>query len=327
MLKRWICLLLALMGLATPALAEVYAGVTAALETVPICAEAAGTMAAVEAEVGQRVEAGQALAALKSEKVFAGQDGMVSLVEASAGEDVDGTVLEIALVERYTIHCTVDKAYQSAASTLLHSGETVYIKCTADGTHRAVGVVTQIDGSEYRVLTLGGELYVGEAVYLYRDGDFTASLRVGAGTVVASDTQVYEASGALSRLCVAAGDVVERGQLLYELGGGSVEAACAGILADISCQPGESVAKGQVVAGIVPEDAVGVEIEVDEAQVSRIAVGDAASLTFAGQEDECALPGTVVEILDAETLGTYIVRIKPEAGAQLPLGMSVEARF
>lgn len=321
------CLLAALLGLATPALAEVYAGTTVALETVAVTAEEDGVAAAIDALAGQRVEAGDALIRLKPQRVFAGQDGTVAIVQAKAGQTVDGEALEIAPVERYTIHCTVDKACQSAASTLVHSGETVYIKCTADGTHRAVGVVTQIDGSEYRVLTLGGELYVGEAVYLYRDGDFTASERVGAGTVVVSDTEAYEAHGRLTRLCVAAGDFAERGQLLYEVGGGEVVAGSAGIVAAISCAPGESVVKGQVVAEIVPDDAVGVEIGVDKDEAIRVAVGDAAQLVFAGREEEDAVPGVVVEIRDSDEAGVCLVRIQPAAAEPLPLGMSVEVRL
>ena len=327
MLKRWIGLLLALLGLATPSLAEVWAGTTAALETVPVLAEEAGTVAAVDAEVGQRVEAGDPLIELRPEKVFASQDGTVSLVGAGTGEAVDGTVLEIAPVERYTVHCTVDKAYQSAASTLVHSGETLYVKCTADGTHRAVGIVAQIDGGEYRVLTLGGELYVGETVWLYRDSDFTASGRVGIGTVVASDTEACEAQGTLTRLCVEAGDAVERGQLLFEIGGGSIPATKAGILSDMACQPGETVAKGQVVAEIVPEGAVGTTILVDESEVSRISVGDSASLVLAGQEDEAAIPATVAEICDSGEAGTWLVKLLPSTAVALPLGMSVEVRI
>ncbi len=327
MLKRWICLLLALLGFATPALAEVWAGTTVALETVPIVAEAAGTVSGVNAVVGQRVEADEALIALAPEKVFASQDGTISIVSAEVGDEVDGEVLEIAPVERYTVYCTVDKAYQSAASTLVHSGETLYIKCTSDGTHRAVGIVTQIDGVEYRALTLGGELYVGETVWLYRDADFTASERVGIGTVVASDTESYEAQGKLTRQCVETGDNVERGQLLYEVGGGTITATKAGILTDIACQPGKTIAKGQIVAALVPEDAVGIEVEVGETEINRVAVGDIAKLVFAGQEDEEAVPGTIMEICASTEAGAYILRIQPATRQPLPLGLSVEVRI
>ena len=327
MWKKWTALLLGLMCFAVPALAEVYEGSTVARVTETVLAQTGGVVETVAAEVGMRVEAGDTLFQLSSDKTFASQDGTVSLVSAKEGDKVSGSVLEIAPVERYTIHCTVAKAYQSTASTLVHSGETVCIKCTADGTHRATGIVTQIDGEEYRVLTLGGELYVGETVYLYRDEDFTTAQRVGIGTVVVSDTQAYEAEGVLSLLRVGVGDVVERGQLLYEVGGGEIAATGSGILTEVCCQPGESVSEGQIVARLVPEDAVCVEIQVGQTQISRITVGDSASLVFAGQEEEAAVPGTVVEIRDSNSSGIYIVTIQPATTAALPLGMSVEVRI
>ena len=177
------------------------------------------------------------------------------------------------------------------------------------------------------IITLGGELYVGETVWLYRDIDFTSTERVGIGTVVVSDTEAYEAQGRLTRLCVDVGNVVERGQLLYEVGGDTITASEAGIITDIGCQPGETVARGQVVATLVPVDAVGVEVEIDETYINGISVGDIAQLFFAGQEDEEALSGTVVEICDSNEAGTYILKIQPATHQPLPLGMSVEVRI
>lgn len=327
MLKRLAALLLALAALAAPALAEVYEGTTAALSTVAVTAEASGTVEALDVCAGQRVEAGTRLAALRAEKTFAAQEGTVSLIYAGEGDDVSGTVLEITPVERYTIHCTVDKAYQSAESTLVHGGETVYVKCTADGTHRAVGVVTQIDGDEYRVLTLGGELYVGETVYLYRDEAFTTALRVGIGTVLASDTEAYEAEGSLSLLRVSEGDFVERGQLLYAIGGGEIAAPAGGIVANVSIQPGDRIEEDQVIAEIVPEDAIGVEIRVDETAAAAIRPGDGALLTFADSGDEEAVPGTVADVSAIADSGLYTVRVLPERREALSLGMRVEVRI
>lgn len=327
MLKQWGILTLMLFSLSTAGMAEVYEGRTAALSTVSVCAEVGGIVETQRVLAGQRVGSGETLVDLKPERVFAAQDGTVSIVNAEAGDDVNGEVLELAPMERYTIYCTVDKAYQSAEATLVHSGETVYVKCTADGSHRAVGTITQIDGEEYRVLTIGGELYVGETVYLYRDTDFTTAERIGIGTVVVSDTQAYEADGMLTLLRVAAGDDVERGQLLFEIDGGEIVAPISGILTSIACQAGESVEKDQTVAEIVPNGEIGVEIQVDETVAAHIAVGDAALLTFAGQEDDDATPGTVIDISSIAESDQYTVRIRPETELELPLAMSVEARI
>ena len=325
MLKRWATLLLALISLAAPALAEVYAGTTAALYTVPVRADAAGVVEALNAVVGQRVEAGERLAALRAERTFATQEGTVALVCAETGDSVDGEALELTPMERYTLRCTVDKAYQSAESTLVHSGETVYARCTSDGTHRAVGRVTQIDGAEFTVLTLGGELYVGETVYLYRDADFTAAQRVGVGTVLAADPEVYEGAGKLTLLRVSAGDTVERGQLLYATDGGEIAAPEGGILASLSRALGDAVAEGDIVAEIVPGDAVCVEISVDEQTAATLRAGDSARITLAGQEDE--LPATVAAISAIADSDQYTVRVLPAQDLSLPLGMSASVRI
>ena len=327
MLKRWMAFALALFSLGCCALAEVYEGTVAAMTTVTVTAEVAGTVAAVEAMAGRRVRSGETLVTLKGQKTFAGQDGTVSLLNAEVGDTVGGEVLQITPVERYTIYCTVDKAYQSAEMTLVHSGETLYIKCTADGTHRAVGVVTQIDGEEYRVLTIGGELYVGETVYLYRDEGFTTAQRVGIGTVVVTDPVSYTAEGEVTLLRVGAGDEVERGQLLYEVDGGAVEAPADGIVTSIACQAGDALEADQVVAEIVPEEALCVQIRVDESAVAQIRPGDEARLTPAGNEEEASIRGTVVETSRIAESGTYTVTILPETGEGLSLGMTVEARL
>lgn len=326
MLKKLTALLLMLL-LPAAALAEVYEGTTAALSAVSVTAEAAGTAEALPCRVGDRVAEGDALAALRPEKAFAEQDGTVSIVHVREGETADGAVLELAPLEQYLIYCTVDSAYQSAESTLVHSGEAVYIRCTTDGSHRALGVVTEIDGAEYRVLTLGGALYVGETVYLYRDADFTAALRVGIGTVVSSDPLPYEASGEVTRLRVEAGDAVERGQLLYEIGGGSVSAPVSGILTRLDIRCGDAVAKDQVVAELVPDGQVCVEIHVDEADANGISVGDSAALTPAGGDEADAIPGTVIDSEWVAEDGAYTVRVLPEAGTALPLGLSVTVRL
>lgn len=324
MWKRLMVAALALL-LTTTALAEVYEGCTEALESVAVTADAEGLAEAVEIQVGARVSEGDALARLRPEKVFASQDGEVARVQVDAGETADGTVLEIAPMEKYLIYCTVDGAYQAAENTLAHSGETLYIRCTSDGSHRAVGMVTAVDGEEFHVLTLGGELYVGETVYLYREGDFDASSRVGKGTVTASDTEAYEAEGDVTRLLVAAGDAVERGQLLYEIGGGEITAPVSGIVSEIQVQAGDAVEEDQVVARIVPDGQVCVSFQAEEADAARIAAGQSVELTLPGDAEE-TIAGTVLDVARIAEDGQYAVRVLPEDGVALPLGMSVRVR-
>ena len=323
---RKLTAILLLLLLPAAALAEVYEGSTTALSTVTVQAGVAGVLESLDAQAGDRVEAGQALARVMSEKVFATQDGTVALIYAGEGETADGAVLELLPLERYQIYCTVDKAYQSAEATLAHSGETVYIRCTADGSHRAVGIVTTIDGTEYRVLTLGGELYVGETVYIYRDEDFTSAQRLGMGTVVSNDAQIYEAEGTISSLRVVEGDYVERGQLLYKVGGNSVSIPVSGILTDVSAQPGDSVSENQVLAEIAPEDQIRVEIQVSEGDAAKMKIGRRVGLLFAADSHETPRSGTVESVAWIASENLYAVRILPEDTTGLVLGMSATVK-
>lgn len=325
MMKKLTILLLTLM-LTASALAEAYEGTTALLSTAVVTASASGIVQSLDVEVGSRVEAGEAMVSLKPERVFAAQDGSISLVNATEGDRIDGTLLELMPLERYLIYCTVSKAYQSAESTLVHSGETVYVRCTTDGSHRAVGVLTEIDGEEYRVLTLGGELYLGETVYLYRSDTFAASQRIGIGTVVSNEIQGYEAIGTVSCLLVDEGDEVERGQLLYEINGGTIEAPVSGIVTAIEVSAGEAVDEDQTVAEIVPDGQVCVEIHVEETEASSFSRGQRVTLTQTFDASERTCGGTVIDSAWLAEDALYTVRILPDADTSLPLGMSVTVR-
>ena len=156
MLKKSLSLLAALSLALSPALAETYAGATVAARTTALVSEAGGVLESLSLLPGQSVAAGETVGSTRAEKVFAAWDGTVALCCADAGDAVDGTVLEISPTSRYTVYCTVDGAYGDPETELVHTGEQLYLRCTANGTHKAVGVVTSIDGAEYRVEVIGG---------------------------------------------------------------------------------------------------------------------------------------------------------------------------
>lgn len=320
-------ILLALWMLGSVALAEVCQGMTMAAFSVQVEADEAGVLAALNVAAGDRVSEGDVLGSFFTEKAFAAQDGTIVSISAAEGDDVDGDVLELAPVERYQIYCTVDGAYASAGTMLVHTGEQVYIKCTADGSHRGVGVIVQIDGDEFRVLTLGGTLYVGETADLYRNADFTSASRIGIGTAVASDVETYAASGTIARMHVSMGEYVERGELLFETGGGVIAAPSAGIVAAVSVQPGDSVAEGECLLTIVPQEAVCIEVCVDERIAASIAAGDRVGIVYTADPQERTETGVVEEISQVAGEGGYAVRIRPESVENLRLGMTAAVRF
>ncbi len=325
--RAWSCFL-ALSVLCVPALAEVFAGETVATQVSAVAADAGGVVDALCVGPGDAVEVGDVLGTVAASPVFAAQDGTVAVLHAAEGQDVSGTVLELAPVELYTICCTVGGAYESPRTQWVQMGEQVYVRCKVDGTHRAVGVVTDVDDDGYQVRTIGGELYVGEAVRLYRDDAFSSAQCLGAGTVLASETESYAAEGRLVELCVSEGEPVERGELLYRIADGQdLRFVCetAGIVTGTLISQGERVERGQTVAYVAPLDGIVVEICVDEATAACIRPGDSAGVVLASDE-ETELSGTVESVCRLPSQEGYAVRIRTEEALDR-IGLSAEVRL
>ena len=329
MLKKSLSLLAALALATAPALAETYAGTTVASRTTALVSASGGVLESLSLLPGQRVEVGETVGSTRAEKVFAAWDGTVALCHAGAGDSVDGTVLEISPTSRYTVYCTVDGAYGDPETELVHTGEQLYLRCTANGTHKAVGVVTYIDGAEYQVEIIGGELYVGEVVNLYRDADFSAARRVGVGTAVVAEPIEYSASGTLIELCVQEGEIIERGELMFtwaQADSTQIVSPAGGVVASVLVAPGDVLQSDQIVAELVQPGDVRIQVQLTAADAARIQFGDAA--TYIRADDPTETPrSAIVEGVSAIADGEgYVVLLIPE-DFDLPLGLSVEVRI
>ena len=298
--------------------ADAWTGSTAAADLTEITASADGILERFDLELGQTVTAGQELGATSTTTVYAPLDGTIAAIHAEAGDTVTGTVLEIAPLSRYTVTFTVTGAKQTPENTLVHSGETVYIKCTADGSHRAVGRVTEIDGSTYLVEVLGGELYVGETVRAYRDSAFADEDRVGLGTVTAADTVTVDVTEAtLLHFHCAVGDAVERGQRLF------VTSPADGVVTEITAAKGDSVKEDRTLARVAQRVMLTFEALQDDAPLFHTG----QTLTYIRGDDPHETPHTctVTRILQQVQGGSITVEARPEETA-LPIGMTVEVR-
>ena len=329
MLKKSLSLLAALALATAPALAETYAGTTVASRTTALVSASGGVLESLSLLPGQSVAAGETVGSTRAEKVFAAWDGTVALCYADAGDSVDGAVLEISPTSRYTVYCTVDGAYSDPETELVHIGEQLYLRCTANGTHKAVGVVTSIDGAEYQVEVIGGELYVGEVVNLYRDADFSAARRVGVGTAVVAEPIEYSASGTLIELCVQEGEIIERGELLFtwaQADSTQIVSPAGGVVASVLVAPGDVLKIGQTVAELVQPGDVRIQVQLTAADAARIQFGDAA--TYIRADDPTETPrSAIVEGVSAIADGEgYVVLLIPE-DFDLPLGLSVEVHI
>ena len=329
MLKKSLSLLAALALATAPALAEIYSGTTVASRTAALVSESGGVLEELSLLPGQAVKAGEIVGSTRAERVYSAWDGVVALCHAEAGDRVDGAVLVLAPTSRYTVYCTVDGAYSAPETELVHIGEQLYLSCTANGTHKAVGMVTSIDGSEYQVEVIGGELYVGETVNLYRDADFSAAQRVGVGTAVVAEPIEYSASGTLIELCVQDGEEVERGELLFtyaQAASTQLVSPTDGLVSSVLAAPGDLLQSGQSVAELVQPNDVRIEVQLSAADAARIEIGSVATYIRADDPDETPR-SAIVESVSAIAEGEgYVALLVPE-DADLPLGLRVEVQL
>ena len=339
--RLWAICLAAALCLGGAAQAEAFfTGTVAARETVSVVADVGGTVESLSVRAGERVEAGQTVATVSATGVYAVADGTVRGLTAQQGDSAEQTVLSIAPVSRYTVSATLDDAYDTAANKYITLGESVYMRCSADGTHRAIGRVVGIEGSNYTVEVTGGELYMEETVYIYREDSYESSSRIGSGTVSRSQEIAVSGTGLVASICVGEGESVERGQLLFTCvdadsaesaaRGGSVVSTASGVVTSVEAQVGQALGRGASVICVCPDGAMCVELEVEEADLGYIQVGDRVDISFDWDEDGAnAAVGTVTAISALGTQGKdgviYTAYVDFAATDAVRLGMTVSA--
>lgn len=295
--KRWAAWLAALLLLPGGAAAqETFDGTVIAGETVAITAPFGGTVADLEIREGQLLEVGEEVLTLSATKVWATLDGTVEGVFAQEGDGAEGTVLYIAPVNRYTLSCTLTKANEDVDTLYVRLGEKVYIQCTKDGSHKAEGIVTAVNGSSYTVQTTAGEMYLQESAYIYRSADYSTDSRLGTGVVQRTAEVVVSGSGSIVKLYVSDGDTVERGQLLFETVSGSlagldaasstVTAQAAGVVTQVQAALGQQVQQGATLATLAPRSGYQVAFSIPEDLLSQVAVGDTVEIYFNWNDDK-----------------------------------------
>ena len=312
--------ILACMG--TCALADSWNGTTEVLETAHVTAPADGLLLKLSLEAGETVTAGENIGEIGTEKVFAPFDGTVVSVAAKEGEESDGAVLEISPVSLYSLTCTVSNVAESFDEALVHTGEKLYLRCTADGSHRAEAVVISVNGAEFTAETTAGELYVGETVWLYRNADYTK--RVGKGTVTVHETITLSSEGTILNLRVKAGDTIERGQWLYSVSSSDetvIRTPAAGIVTEIAASAGEEVEKDKELAVIAISCAIRIEVAADDVRLFR--TGSQCRFYRGDDPHETAHTCIVHRILLHEGDSGAVVELIPENGELLPLRMSI----
>ena len=324
--KQRIGALLACAALCLPGIAraDVWKGTTYAAETEEVRASAEGVLESFALRVGQYVKEDTFAGQTKENRVFAPFDGRVISVQTMEGEETGQlAVLTLEPVSPYEVVCSVKKAHKTPENTTLRPGQQVWVRCAADGSHRALGRVTKLEGEEFRLEILGGELFIGEAVFVFREGSFSDADLLGTGTVIESDAVESRASGTVLRMCVAPGEEVERGQLLYTTASSSDPrffAEAEGWVTETSSAEGKEVKENDAVATIAT--AVQITVQTDKAALSLLKEGTRLSY-WRADDPHTLLPCAVSRLLYTVGSEELTAEIAPLGEELLPVGLTV----
>ena len=259
-MKKLFILCLALMLAMMPAglaLAEsilIY-GTVVCTQPQPIVSSAYGVIEQINCAVGDHVSAGDVIATVSTHKVYASTDGTVYLF-GEPGEEVEDIVEEYGAVayidpaNRYTMTATAKNANNGTVRVI--PGETVYLRCYKDNTHKGIGMVVKVKDGKYTVKVTEGTFLKGESVSVYREQDYSYSYYIGRDTMQTIDMIASTGNGVLVRFHVTNGTQVSKGELLYETVSGlfapgrtnheSVDAPADGIIAALHVAIGDELA-------------------------------------------------------------------------------------
>ncbi|MBR5288735.1 MAG: HlyD family efflux transporter periplasmic adaptor subunit [Clostridia bacterium] len=291
---------------------------------------------------GDVLAAGDALVAISTQKVYADFDGTVTGVFAQAGDNaasVTGRYGALLYMERealYTAQCTTSGAAADNENKIIHAGETVYVRSSADSKRDGVARVTGVSGKSYTLeVLLEDGLKIGDTVKVYRDDGFDTDSCIGTGKLNRIDPVAVTADGSVLCVHVKNGQTVSRGDVLLEMvpdalrgmkgGDGTVVMPQDGVLLELYIQGGERVENDQVLAAYCPAGELKIVCSVDEEDLSLIAVGDEFTVTFEATGDK-AYDAEVTKIAAAaDEKGEFAVTLTLEKTEGLRIGMSATA--
>ncbi len=308
--KRMAVVLAALLMLAlgAPALAQVtFQGTVISRETKAVIAPFGGLIDDIALRKGDVVHVGDAVATIRTTKVYAEMDGIVSGIFAKEGDQTEGIteryggVMYLEPLNKYLVAATTEKAYNSSATKYVHIGEQVYLSCTKDGTHVGTAVVTKVEAvnesgnTPYTLEVTSGEFYMGETVGIYRSADHASESRIGRGTIQQNAAVPVKGTGSVLKTHVQVGDRVERGEVLFETVEGVLDGLYAvdntiyspldGFVATVDATQGSAVEKGGKLITVFPTDAMQIEMQVSELDLAEIHEGDKVSIEFEWDAD------------------------------------------
>ena len=346
-MKKVFAFLLALTMLCSIALADTvsFNGTVTCKDETPVYAPIGGTVQTVEVTAGQEVSEDTVLATLKTEKVYATEDGTVTGIFGQLGDSAEtvasryGAVMYIEQNSKYTISASTDYAYSSTEAHYVRVGEQVYLKSKDTTSRYGKGLITAVNGSSFTVEVTEGDFLLSENVEVYRNEKYTAAYRIGRGTTSRMNPISVTASGSIVSIAVKDGDTVKKGDLLletltgtfdgYYMTGAVIYAGVSGVLNSIDLKQGSSVQKSASVATVYPTGSMRIEGSIDEEDLGLVKEGQKVSIELDWNADnEVTYEGTITAISHVANQGdnaTYTVYVDftPDADTRFGMGAVV----
>lgn len=314
-------------------------------ESVQVYAPIGGTVDKVLVLAGDTVNEDTAIAALRTTKVYATENGTITGIFGQPGDNAEsistryGAVLYMEGESTFTVSASTTNAYNSTETKFVHVGEVVYLQGRTSASRTGEGIITSIDGINYTIEVSSGMFIVGDSVDVFRDKAYSTKQRIGRGTVSRRNPIAVTGSGSIVSYAVKNHDTVKRGDLLFEtldgsfdgyyMSGEKIYAGLSGTLAELNVTAGSSIQKGAVCAVIYPSSSMRVVAEVSEEDLKSLSVGDAVTIELTADEDAgTKYDGTVSMISQIATSSgsttgvTFSVYIDFEADSHVRYGMS-----
>ncbi len=268
------------------------------LDEVALKAPASGELAPFSLRVGDTLAQGDAAFVVEPVQVYSDIDGVVADVYAAPGDMADaavtrfGAVLFIEYAERYEIRANTRTGYNNAQNRDVRVGAAVYLR-SANEKHFADGRITAIDGNNFTVQVIGGDLVFTQDVKIYREPDYDNKTLLARATLSSVQPYAVTAGGTVVQMAVKPGDAVSAGDLLFTYvpdaldpdrrgkpDATSVKAEQALIVTEVDVAQGASVQKGQVLARGIPEGSYRLRAQVEEGDAQRVQPGDVLTVRF-----------------------------------------------
>lgn len=331
-------------------------GTVEAGNTVAVMVPFGGVLLDTSLKEGDMVQAGDVLHTIETTKVYASVDGKVGGVRVQDGDDVKAiqdrytALLYIEPSNPYTIETSTKNAYTygGTENEYIHVGEYVYLRSNSTKKRSGIGFVIAVNGSDYTVEVLDGNLELDESTDIYRDEDYKYESRIGTGKTIRNpDVAVTVDSGSVYKVHVQQDDVVKRGDLLLEIVTGTiamqdipsneVQAEEDGVVATVDSKAGDTVNQNQLLSTLYPISDFQVAVPVSEMDLPHVGIGDPVRIELSNISDQATLTGSIASISglnDAETSedgestdATYTVYIDFTASSIIRQGMNVNVYF